>query len=79
MTTMDRLHEALDRCSLHIEDGMDRLESLDSFSFINAVLEIENEFGIEIPDHLLGEDLFSSLSDLSDLIDSCIQDSPQSV
>lgn len=63
-----RLIEVLNRCSIIIDEDADSELNLDSFSYINAIIEIENEFGIEIPDYYLAKNIFSSLDGVCEII-----------
>lgn len=62
----ERLLEVLDRCSIVIDEK--EVLDLDSFSYINAIIEIENEFDIEIPDIYLKENIFSSVDGICEII-----------
>ena len=42
---------------------------LDSMASIDLLLDIEDTFGISIPDDLLTEDSFSSLSEIANLLE----------
>lgn len=44
----------------------------DSLTFMQLVIQIEDEFQVEFPDELLVSDLFSSLRGLSDIIDELV-------
>ncbi len=48
-------------------------EELNSMLFVTALVEIEKEFGIEITDDYLVMNIFSSVDNLVDLIDSLIK------
>ncbi len=60
-------------------EGIDMLESdtnlwehgLNSISFINIIVEIENEFGFEFQDEELGGEKFQTINNLSDYIKNC--------
>lgn len=42
---------------------------LDSLSTISLLLDVEDEFNIEIPEELLEDDTFSTLATLADVVD----------
>lgn len=73
-----RLIDVFDRCSLiedlslSSEDNLKLVEGssgeMDSFSYMSTLIEIESEFGIEIPDQYMVENLFSSIDSLCALI-----------
>jgi len=44
---------------------------LDSMASIDLLLQLEDEFGIEIPDEALDENTFASLDRLRELVDGC--------
>ena len=46
---------------------------LDSLASINLLLDLENEFAIQIPDDRLDENTFSSIASLEELIGSIIK------
>ena len=62
-----RILEALQRCSIIMHEDDESVE-LDSFSYINAIIEIENEFDIEIPDYYLAENLFVSFDNICEVV-----------
>lgn len=69
----EKLEDCLFRVGIDIEhnEEFDLRESIiDSFFFITVILEIEQEFNIEIPDEYLTIDLFSSIEHLADIISS---------
>lgn len=46
---------------------------LDSMASIDLLLDIEDRFGVAIPDELLTEDSFSTLSEIAKMLDAARQ------
>ena len=44
---------------------------IDSIQFISFIVDIENEFGIEIADDYLRYDIISSLHSLAQIVENC--------
>jgi acyl carrier protein len=71
-TTQEKLLSILEKYNISIDDGALNInDQLDSFTFINLVIDIEIEFGIEINDDLLVYEVFleSTLDSLINYID----------
>ena len=47
---------------------------IDSIQFISFIVDIENEFGIEIADDYLRYDIISSLHSLAQIVENCKKD-----
>ena len=67
MEIKSRILKAMERCSI-IVGAEDAPINLDSFSYINAIIEIEGEFDIEIPDYYMGENLFISIESVTAVV-----------
>lgn len=68
-TTQDRLISILEKYNISIDNGSLNInEQLDSFTFINLIIDIEIEFELEINDDFLVYEVFIELT-LDDLID----------
>ncbi|CAG9623698.1 hypothetical protein BACCIP111883_04530 [Sutcliffiella rhizosphaerae] len=71
MNIKERVTECLFRLGIEIEDdeSFELSETItDSFFFITIILELEQEFDIEIPDDYLSIDLFQSIDHLTEII-----------
>ena len=71
----NRIKEALKRAGVTEVDGLTgdtdlREWIVDSMMFISFIVELENEFSIQIPDNLLEYDTISSLDGLLNIIES---------
>jgi acyl carrier protein len=53
--------------SLAVDDNLGEL-GLDSMASIELLVEIEDHFGVQIPEEFLAEDTFQSLNTLSELL-----------
>ena len=62
--------KVFERCGVEVSlDGDEvNIKEMDSFIYITTLVELENEFSIEIPDSYLGHDIFSSMESLCDII-----------
>lgn len=66
----ERILKVFERCGVEVSlDGDEvNIKEMDSFIYITTLVELENEFSIEIPDSYLGHDIFSSMESLCDII-----------
>jgi|GEM_PF-3643752 len=70
----DRLLNVFRRCSLLDEDEKniyiveDISEGIDSFMYISVLVDIENEFNVEIPEEYLADNILKSIQALSSII-----------
>ncbi|KEO84422.1 hypothetical protein [Tumebacillus flagellatus] len=55
-----------------LENELDLAEQFESVTFINAVLDLEREFGISIPDELLNMQIFASLDHTAEIINQLL-------
>lgn len=69
MTVKERLINCLDNIGLFIEED-DSLKDVvnSSLLFISMIIEIEQEFNVEIPDDYLDMEKLSTLSDLERMV-----------
>lgn len=56
---------------LKMDDRLDEL-GLDSFKAIYLLLDIEEEFKIQIPDHMLAPEIFSSPNALKEVVSAVL-------
>ena len=68
-----RIIQALDNIGVFVESQEEDLDLreyiLDSVQFISAIIQIEDEFGIEIPSELLLHDNLASFNSFSKMIE----------
>lgn len=66
----ERILKVFERCGVEVSlDGDEvNIKEMDSFIYITTLVELENEFSIEIPDSYLGHNIFSSMESLCDII-----------
>ena len=65
-----RVLEVFDKCGVEMIPGCDEVdtEKMDSFIYITTLVELENEFSIDIPDSYLLQNIFSSTESLCNII-----------
>lgn len=78
MDYIERIIEVLRNEGIEIEyKGVDLDLSdyiFDSIQFISFIIDIENEFGIEIADNYLRYDVITSLHSFAKIVESCKED-----
>jgi acyl carrier protein len=58
--------------ALAADDNLGQL-GLDSMASIELLFEIEDHFGVQVPEELLAEDTFQSLNTLSELLSKALK------
>lgn len=71
----NRLIQCFERIGIIVNEGnFDISEEVeDSLMFVSMIVEIEQEFGIEIPDEYFGGDRLVSFHDIENMIESIIK------
>ncbi len=66
----ERVSKVFERCGVvvNFENDEINIEEMDSFTYITTLVELENEFSIEIPDSYLAQNIFSSIESLCNII-----------
>lgn len=64
----ERIIKVFDFCGVEWEGDDVNLELIDSFTYISTLVELENEFNIEFPEQFLVENIFSSITGLTNII-----------
>lgn len=73
MTTKERVAKCFEANGIQVlSDGV--LDILESVSFISTIVELESEFGIEIPDEFLFMDRFSDVDSVVEMMDELMGD-----
>ncbi len=77
--TRERVSRALYHLGIDIdqENDMDLSEQFDSMLFMSAVLELEAEFEIAIPDEYLNMQFFASIDHTISIIDQLLDEQHQ--
>jgi acyl carrier protein len=75
-TTRDRIIQALHGMGVetNLENELDLAEQFDSVTFISAVLELEQEFGIAIPDSHLNMQFFASIDHTTEIVEQLMRE-----
>jgi len=69
MEIMNKVVHVFERLGIDDMDGTnDFYNNIDSFSFIQLVVELEQEFDIEIPDVYLNMDHFSTIEKTAEIV-----------
>lgn len=78
MNIRDRIIECLDHVGILIDCDAEDVNindyDVDSISFISFIVEVENEFGIEIPDGYLYVEVLQSLNGFINLVGQLIDE-----
>lgn len=83
MTTFDKVLECLEEVGVFFDvkdccDDIDLREyDIDSISFISFIINLENEFGITIPDYMVNYESFCSIVAVARYIDETIASAQQ--
>ncbi|MGZ4031033.1 MAG: hypothetical protein ACXVP5_00835 [Tumebacillaceae bacterium] len=75
-TTRERIVTALNQMGVetNLENELDLAEQFDSVTFISAVLELEQEFGIAIPDAYLNMQFFASIDHTTEIVEQLVRE-----
>ncbi len=83
MNIRSRVIECMERVGLLIDTEEKDVNvndyGVDSISFVSLIVEVEQEFGIEIPDGYLYADILQSLNGFIHLIEQLIEQNEQHV
>lgn len=76
LTTRERIVRALEQTGVetNLENELDLAEQFDSVTFISAVLELEQEFGIAVPDVYLNMQFFASIDHTTEIVEQLIKE-----
>lgn len=76
MTTFDKIVECLEEVGVFCDTNCDDIDlreyDIDSISFMSFVINLENEFGIIIPDYMVNYESFCSVAAVAKYIDETI-------
>jgi acyl carrier protein len=50
---------------------------MDSLSSVNLMVQLEDAFGVQLPDELLTREVFSSIASIAEALESMAADQPQ--
>lgn len=65
---ISKIELLLEEIGIGHNEGMIIMDELDSLNFITLVVELEEHFGIEIPDDYLNILAFDSVEDIADIV-----------
>jgi acyl carrier protein len=65
---LKKIESLLEELGIGCNEGMILFDEMDSLKFISLVVELEEHFGIEIPDEYLNILAFDSLENIADIV-----------
>ena len=71
---VSNIESLLEEIGIGCNEGMILSDELDSLKFITLVVELEEHFGIEIPDEYLNILAFDSLENIADIVINLMED-----